>query len=165
MGADGALGRLLERAREDPAVLAVVLFGSAARGEATPASDVDVCLVLTPEADPTRVRLDYLARFDLDVHAFQALPLYVRTRVLREGRVLLVKDEDALYELAARTAKEFADFEPGTGSTSRRSSLDRDRILEGAPGHPRARVGEGGRPDRVRVDPVGARRPRLSWNR
>jgi predicted nucleotidyltransferase len=112
VGADGALERLLERAREDPAVLAVVLFGSAARGEATPASDVDVCLILAPGADPTRVRVDYLGRSDLDVHAFQALPLYIRTRVLREGRVLLVKDEDALYELAVRTAKAFADFEP-----------------------------------------------------
>lgn len=112
MGADGALERLLERARGDPAVLAVLLFGSAARGEATADSDVDVCLVLAPGADPTRARLDYLSRFDLDVHAFQSLPLYIRTRVLRERRVLLVKDEDALYELAVLTAKAFADFEP-----------------------------------------------------
>lgn len=59
MAADGALERLLDRAREDPAVLAVILFGSAARGEAAPASDVDVCLVLAPGADPTRVRLDH----------------------------------------------------------------------------------------------------------
>jgi predicted nucleotidyltransferase len=39
-----ALRRLLERASEDPAVLAVLLFGSAARGEGTETSDVDVCV-------------------------------------------------------------------------------------------------------------------------
>lgn len=112
MGGDGALGRLLERAGRDPDVLAVILFGSAARGEAGSGSDIDVCLVLTSGADQMRTRLDYLSRFDLDVHAFQALPLYIRARVLREGRLLLVKDEDALYGLAVRTAKAFADFEP-----------------------------------------------------
>lgn len=35
-----------ERLAEDPAVLAVVLFGSLARGEATAASDADVLIVL-----------------------------------------------------------------------------------------------------------------------
>jgi hypothetical protein len=111
------LEALLERARQDEAVLAVMLFGSAARGEAQARSDVDVCLVLhshpqtqswSPEA-LARKRLEYL-HFDLDVKVFQALPLYVRQRVLKEGRVLLVKDEDQLYELAFRTVQEFEDF-------------------------------------------------------
>jgi hypothetical protein len=112
--ADRQLERLIARAREDPTVLAVILFGSAARGEATSASDVDVCLVLDPRAadQPERRRLEYLAGFDLDVQVFQALPLYMRPRVLREGRVLLSKDDDRLYELAIRTAKAFEDFKP-----------------------------------------------------
>ncbi|MBI2238988.1 MAG: nucleotidyltransferase domain-containing protein [Actinobacteria bacterium] len=108
------LRRLLVRAEADPAVLAVLLFGSRARDEASNASDVDVCLVLRPEAgvSPSEERLRYLAEFDLDVHVFQELPLYIRSRVLKEGRVLLAKDEDALYELAIRTAKAFEDFKP-----------------------------------------------------
>ena len=112
--ADRQLERLVARAREDPAVLAVILFGSAARGEATSTSDVDVCLVLDPGAagQPERRRLEYLAGVDLDVQVFQALPLYMRSRVLREGRVLLSKDDDRLYELAIRTAKAFEDFKP-----------------------------------------------------
>lgn len=95
-------------------MLAVVLFGSAARGEATSASDVDVCLVLDPDVadQPERRRLEYLAGVDLDVQVFQALPLYVRHRVLREGQVLFSKDDDRLYELAIRTAKAFEDFKP-----------------------------------------------------
>src|SRR3990172_12745215 len=44
------LKRLAVHAREDPDVLAVLLFGSAGRGEVPPASDVDVCLVLQPQA-------------------------------------------------------------------------------------------------------------------
>ena len=112
MTKESVLERLIARAQADEAVLAVMLFGSEARGEATAASDVDVCLVLQPRAAEQRAekRLEYLGEFDLDLHVFQALPLPIRRRVLKEGRILLSKDEDALYDLALRTAKEFDDF-------------------------------------------------------
>ncbi|MFA5786728.1 MAG: nucleotidyltransferase domain-containing protein [Actinomycetota bacterium] len=108
------LKRLVAKAGGDPDVLAVLLFGSAARGEAHSASDVDVCLVLSPSfsGDPSQKRLEYLSHFDLDVQVFQRLPLYVRRRVLKDGWVLLSKDDDALYGLALQTVKAFEDFRP-----------------------------------------------------
>lgn len=108
------LGHIIERARQDPDVLAVILFGSRARGDASPTSDYDVALVLRPGPIPrlsaSRKRLQYLAIGDLDVVIFQHLPLHVRSRVLKEGLVLFARDEDALYELAVRTARAFSDF-------------------------------------------------------
>ena len=64
--------KLLAQASQDVDVLAVILFGSVARGEQTARSDVDICLVLTPErvldkSVLSRRRLEYLAQFDLDV--------------------------------------------------------------------------------------------------
>jgi predicted nucleotidyltransferase len=109
---------LLAAAGQDPDVLAVILFGSAGRGEPGRRSDVDVCLVLAPEragrdrAALTRKRLDYVQDFPVDVQVFQGLPLFIRRRVLKEGRVLLVKDESRLYEVACRTAQAFEDFRP-----------------------------------------------------
>jgi len=104
---------LLKEAQQDDEVLAVMLFGSVARGESSAQSDADICLVLYPKRwqleELARKRWEYL-RFDLDIKIFQQLPLYVRRRVLKEGVVLLFKDEDQLYELAFRTAKEFEDF-------------------------------------------------------
>jgi predicted nucleotidyltransferase len=109
-----ALERVTLRARNDPAVLAVILFGSHARGEAEASSDVDVCLVLEPEVpsdlSASRKRLDYLTEADLDLAIFQQLPLPVRSRVLREGQVLFVRDTDRLYELAVQTARAFEGF-------------------------------------------------------
>lgn len=107
-----ALDELRGVAREDPQVLAVILYGSHARGEAGPGSDVDVCLVLKlgfPREDLPAKAFACLG-FDLDVRVFQALPLAVRRRVLQEGRVLYARDEDALYALAIRTAKAWEDF-------------------------------------------------------
>lgn len=110
------LARFLDDVRQDEAVLAVILFGSRARGEATPDSDTDLCLVLPvgkeTEADQVAVRLRYLKDHDLDLRIFQQLPLYVRRRVLKEGVVLLCRDLDALYAMAYRTAQAFEDFKP-----------------------------------------------------
>ena len=109
-----AMARLIAQARGDPDVLAVLLFGSRARGGATPASDHDVCLVLAApprsDLDASEKRLQYLALGNLDVVVFQQLPLHIRSRVLREGRVLFTRDEDALYAVAIRTAKAFEGF-------------------------------------------------------
>jgi len=45
-----------------------------------------------------------------DVQVFQGLPLPIRSKVLKEGKIILVKDEPALYELAFDTVNEFEDF-------------------------------------------------------
>ena len=108
--------RLLRHAERDADVLAVMLYGSVARGEASAESDVDVCLILMPEqrtaARLSAKRLEYLQEVDLDVQVFQQLPLYIRQRVLKDGRVLLVRDEDRLYDVAFRTIQQFEDFRP-----------------------------------------------------
>jgi predicted nucleotidyltransferase len=113
---EGLLCGLIARAERDRDVLAVILFGSQARGDAGPGSDVDVCVVLdvgSPAGlEASRKRLEYLAGRDLDVKIFQQLPLYIRPRVLKDGRVLFVRDEDRLYDLAIRTVRAFEDFRP-----------------------------------------------------
>ena len=114
--ADKQLTRLLSKAQRDKDILAVLLFGSTARGEQTAASDVDVCLFLQPRNyDPlslSRKKLAYLHENDLDIHIFQQLPFYIRHRVLKEGKILFARDLDALYALAFHTAQEFEDFKP-----------------------------------------------------
>lgn len=112
--ASRALARLAAHATKDPDVLAVLLFGSRARGDASPNADFDVCLVLwgAPRSDLDRAekRLEYLAEGDLDVAVFQSLPLHIRSRVLKEGTVLYARDEDALYAVAIRTARAWEGF-------------------------------------------------------
>lgn len=110
---DRKLARLLERAQADPDVLAVIVFGSQARGEAGPDSDVDVCLVLSSPVDRDaafRAKRSYSGGFDVDLALFHELPLHIRRRVSREGKVLFTRDEERLYEVAIRAAREFEDF-------------------------------------------------------
>lgn len=108
------MDRVLAKVGEDDEVVAVILFGSRARGDAGVGSDVDLCLVLRPgeytSAYLFNKRLSYLVEGTADIHIFSQLPLYIRRRVLKEGQVLFCRDEDLLYEIAYRTAQEFEDF-------------------------------------------------------
>ena len=108
-----ALDKLVSKAKRDKSVLAVMVFGSYARGERH--KDIDICLVLKKETGNgamSRKRLAYVSESGLDVHVFQQMPLYIRVRVLREGKILFCRDMDALYDIASRTVREFAYFEP-----------------------------------------------------
>lgn len=109
------LDRLLQQVRVDMNVCAVFLFGSFAKGISNSLSDVDVCIVLNDKLDDLTMshkKLEYLSLVDYDISIFQQLPLYIRQRVIREGRVLFCGNEDRLYELVFKTIKEFKDFKP-----------------------------------------------------
>lgn len=109
------LKKISEKARNDEDVLAVMLFGSYARNEKF--SDVDVCVVLKPgKYDPlflSKKRLEYLTAFpSLDIQVFQQLPLYIKARVLKDGKTILCKNEDMLYDLSFSTVRRFEYFKP-----------------------------------------------------
>ncbi|VVB60155.1 Uncharacterised protein [uncultured archaeon] len=106
------LAPLLKRAKKDKDIVAVMLFGSAARGEKY--RDIDVALVLRAGIDSGSMfdkRLDYLGEFsNLDIQIFNQLPLYIRQRILKEGKILLQNDTDALYDIAFDTIRAYEDF-------------------------------------------------------
>jgi len=106
---------IVKKAKKDKDILAVILFGSFARKE--PHHDIDVCLVLYPKKHAklslSRKKLEYLTDFNkTDIQVYQQLPIYIRARILKEGKVLFCKNEDTLYDIAFETIKDFNDFEP-----------------------------------------------------
>ena len=113
---EGRLKKFLLKVQDDPEILAVFLFGSAVRGEQRPSSDVDVCLVFAPTVRDrlhmAQKRLEYMSEAPegLDIQVFQLLPIYIRHRILKEGKVLFSRDEDTLYDVAFATVKAFEDF-------------------------------------------------------
>lgn len=114
--------QVVAAARADPDAIAVLLHGSHARGDPK-ARDIDVAVVLSSRATkaPADAAFEY-AEFSsgvrhsgLDVSVFQALPIYIRQRVLAVHRILWVRDEaalDDLYDVAWRTVKEWESFRP-----------------------------------------------------
>lgn len=106
---------LIDKASRDSDILAVFLFGSKARNNNYCASDVDICLVMSPfphiANELFQKRLTYLKLFDMDIQIFQQLPIYIRIRILNEGKLLFCRDDSKLYEITFKTITEFNDFE------------------------------------------------------
>lgn len=104
------LKEIIEKINEDKNILAVILFGSYARKEKY--RDIDICLVLFKKLnnlEMSKKRQDYLSisKSKIDIQIFQQLPLFIRKRILKEGKIILSKNEDKLYEIAIQTIKEF----------------------------------------------------------
>jgi predicted nucleotidyltransferase len=104
------LKKLLNETKKDKDILAVMIFGSFARGEEY--RDIDVALILCEKKtkkEMSKIRLRYLSKFNskLDIHIFHQLPLYIKIAILKEGKIILNKNEDLVYEIAFQTIKEF----------------------------------------------------------
>lgn len=116
--------QLIETVREalapHPEVQAAYLYGSTARGTATPLSDVDVAVLPQPAlSERARGSLQRrllaslgaaLPGLSVDVRLFEDLPLAVRGRVLRDGRRIVDRDPVRRVRLEVRTLMEYHDF-------------------------------------------------------
>ncbi len=116
-------------------VLVAYLFGSLARGTQGPLSDVDVAVLLREDGSlfDRQLRLvadlsGELRRDDVDVIVLNACPVPLGYRVLRDGRLLLNRDNGARARHWAATVDRYLDMEP-----FRRVQADglRHRIEEG----------------------------------
>ena len=92
----------------------VILYGSALNSYHLDDSDIDLCLYIDEEKKAlSNIRLELLKIFNenLDIQIFQLLPLYVQIEVLK-GKILYVKEEDRIYEIAYETIEEYEEFYP-----------------------------------------------------
>jgi predicted nucleotidyltransferase len=91
-------------------VRAVYLFGSYALGKQNALSDIDLCIVgnLT-----TKEKRDAFHSSDnLDISFFNELPIWIKTRIFRDGKPIVIKNEKEIYDLAFTTLREWEDFRP-----------------------------------------------------
>ena len=109
------LERAADRLARDPRVLAVWGFGSRARGEAGPASDVDVAVLLDRPLDlaaELALRadvVDELHRDDVDLVILNAAPPLLRYEVVAAGSRLFARDDEAADAFERRAAMECFD--------------------------------------------------------
>lgn len=95
------------------------LFGSAARGDAGPLSDVDVAVLIEETATPM-ARLEIAAALieelerrvaRADVVIFNEAPPALRHRVIRDGILLLERDARRRVDSEVRSIREYLDFQ------------------------------------------------------
>ncbi len=97
-----------------PKIEFIILYGSYLTDYHLDDSDIDLCIYIDEiKKKLTEIRLNLLKRFDdkFDIQMFQLLPIYVQIEVLK-GKVLYVRDEGLLYEIAYDTIEEYEEFYP-----------------------------------------------------
>jgi len=95
-------------------VLAIYLYGSYARNEPKPYSDIDIA-VITCNANPKRDLKELIGSYSskkLDVQVFSDLPLTARMQVLTQGVSLYVRNEDSLWHVIKSVSLTYMDLEP-----------------------------------------------------
>lgn len=115
------LQKLLEQVLKDNPVAAAYLYGSAARGEMTPLSDVDIGLLsqypvsLLGQLDlelSVEVELASLGYERSDVRVINDAPIALRGELLTEGLLLYSADEPRRVDFETRARREYFDFLP-----------------------------------------------------
>lgn len=143
---DAVARERLATALDREGVVGAMLFGSQARGEPRPLSDVDVAVWHTPDLNSSqrfRLQLDLIAAAEtalgtdeIDLIMLNGASPLLRQHVLRDGIRLLERDRDERVRLETRAILEYCDTVPLRAQLGRAL---RRRIREGTFGRRPAR--------------------------
>lgn len=104
-----------------PDVVVAYLFGSVARGQATPLSDVDIAVLLDPTAEPEAVldrqitlltELTQLAELEVQLTLLNDVPPLLAYEVIREGILLHQRSGAERVAFQVKAMKEYFDVQP-----------------------------------------------------
>jgi len=105
-------------------VMVAYLYGSAAEGNMSPSSDVDIGLVFDPKCGLSayeRMQIEFTIANEIehgcgireaDVRSIDNAPLTVQGMVVSEGIILYSRSEEFRVEYEVRTRKHYFDFLP-----------------------------------------------------
>lgn len=93
----------------------IILYGSAAKGEMTELSDIDLAVFY--EGDKKErfdFRVTILGRVgnEFDIQTFQDLPLYIQKDIVSSGNVIYYKGYRELFNTFIKTIRDFEHFKP-----------------------------------------------------
>jgi predicted nucleotidyltransferase len=117
-GLEGTMHAVVETAPDE--VLAVYLYGSRARGTASPESDVDLGVLLRSAPPPSlhgvardlEAAVERAVKVPVEVVVLNSAPADLVHRVLRDGVLLLERDRAARIRFEVQSRNEYFDLAP-----------------------------------------------------
>lgn len=101
---------VIDKLKKIKKVKAVYMFGSYATGMQLPFSDIDVCDIGNLNENEKN-EISGLSSEKIQISIFDELPIYIKFRVFKEGKLLFCRDEDFLRKVTFSTLKEYFDFQ------------------------------------------------------
>ncbi len=112
------LEKVKEYLENHPSVRLTYIFGSHATGKTTPLSDVDIAVYLKEENEEKRfdIRLkligdisSILGNDEFDLVVINDNPILLNFEIIKNGKILVNKDEDSRVEFEFRTMQTYLD--------------------------------------------------------
>ncbi|MGQ4873316.1 MAG: type VII toxin-antitoxin system MntA family adenylyltransferase antitoxin [Promethearchaeia archaeon] len=98
---------LIKKIKEHPKVIAIILFGSYAKGQNKPISDIDIAVILKNPNFDDEAEIGSLYSDKIDLVLFHRLPLHIQYEVFKWGKELFVRDENSLLEIKTRVLRDY----------------------------------------------------------
>ncbi len=95
-------------------VIAIILFGSHAKNNAKPSSDIDIAVIAEKPSKKLDAEIAGLCSKILDVVSFHRLPLYIKFEVFKYGKPLFIKPsgDNALTGVKFKLLRDYHEMEP-----------------------------------------------------
>ena len=98
-------------------VLFAYIFGSLAKGEVSPLSDVDISVYLTEDADVVEKKMEILGKLielletdEIDLVILNSAPLTLRMKILESKKVIVDNAPFLRHHYESLTMREYFDF-------------------------------------------------------
>lgn len=93
-----------------PFVQAVILFGSQVKGNSRKDSDIDIA-VLTKEINSSiEAKILGFSSEEFDISIFYKLPLIIQFRVIKDGKIIFIRDKDYYHDIKYEVIRRYLDF-------------------------------------------------------
>ncbi len=102
--------KIMQQVKNHPKVNAVYLFGSYAKNEAKPISDIDIAVILKDPNKNDETDIGSLYSEKIGLILFHRLPVHIQYEVLKYGKELFNKDEEYLLELKLKVLREYLEY-------------------------------------------------------
>ena len=99
------INRLVEDLKKYPEVVAIILYGSYAKGKEKPLSDIDMAVILKDKE--LEAEVSSFSSNVLDVVPFHRLPLYIQFEVLKHGKILFSRDKEYLMDVKRKILRDY----------------------------------------------------------
>ncbi len=104
--------KIVNSLKKQKSVVAVYLFGSAARGKTTPMSDIDLAVFLHPYDREAALQIGSYSSPHVDTMVFNDAPPYMKFEIIRDGKPLFIRDKEAVRGMAAAALREYHEYVP-----------------------------------------------------
>lgn len=91
-------------------VKAIILFGSQVNGNAKQDSDTDIAVITKDISKNQETKILGFSGEKFDISIFNRLPLIIQFRIIKDGKIIYLRDEKYFHELKFNIIRKYLDF-------------------------------------------------------